>query len=58
MVNLDSGSSVTGSTGVVVAGDGAASYEFNTQTARWFGVLCTAYTSGKVDGTILLSNNG
>jgi hypothetical protein len=45
MVNNDSGASVTGSTGVVVVADGAAGYEFNINTARWFGIICTAYTS-------------
>lgn len=55
VVNLDSGATITGSTGATPTTP--QSYEFNVNSATWLGVLVTTYVTGNLTGTWKLANN-
>tara|TARA_R110000868_G_scaffold178700_1_gene418509 strand:+ start:3601 stop:3900 length:300 start_codon:yes stop_codon:yes gene_type:complete len=57
VIDLADQSSIDGATGVTISGAGSKSYEYNINGALWFGIVCTAYTSGTISGNSLLTNN-
>ena len=57
-VNLDDGSSVPGSTGIVVAGtDINKTYEININTLKYFTLIPVTWTQGAITAKVLLTNN-
>jgi hypothetical protein len=57
VIDLENGSDINGSVGVPLLSTTTRSFEYNNNTAKWVGIVCTAYTSGSISGNILFANN-
>jgi len=58
IINLDDGSTISGSTGVVVAGsDISRRYEVNTNRQKYFTVIPTSWAQGSITVKAFLTNN-
>ena len=57
VIDLENGSDINGSTGVPLSATTTRSFEYNNNTAKWVGIMCTTYTTGTISGNVLLSNN-
>lgn len=59
IINLDSGSSIAGSTGIVVAGTDIHNlYEVNVNAVKYFTVIPTSWTAGAISIKALITDNG
>lgn len=57
VIDLQDGSSIDGDTGVALSTTATRRLEFNSNLSRWVGVVCTAYSTGTVAGTMAFSTN-
>jgi hypothetical protein len=60
LVNLNNGSPLDGSTGIVYTGagtDGTTSYEVNTNAINWLGFVVSGYSAGTGTLTLTLTDN-
>lgn len=58
-VNLNDGSSVTGSTGITISGETSIAGEINENNSgiMWIGAIVSSYSAGSATGVYTLSNN-
>lgn len=57
VVDLNDGSAIDGSTGVALAATTTRRFEYNSNSSKWIGIVCSAYATGTIAGTVFLSNN-
>lgn len=57
VVDLNDGSSISWSTGLVLSSDGIKEVEINQNNNTWVGAKITAYTSGTVTVSVSFSDN-
>jgi hypothetical protein len=57
VVNDDTGSAVTGSTGVVISANGNGQFSVNTNNIKWLCIHIETYVSGTLDCQVFLSDN-
>ncbi len=52
MIDTKDGSALNGATGLSLTADDVVILEANINVIRWFGIIVSAYTSGRLDSTI------